>query len=453
MPKLHRIYAMDCMGLTQEQIAVSFARASRSPEPFDEIAGQVSEESAKRFHEQWVIGYGHSSVAEHAVVHLAVENFSRLAVDELENNRLASCTEKSSRYQVIEAGDYQVPEEVQLAGPESQTNYESSCLSIFTGYRELVASLAGASRKSHPQRKGESKTAWEYRLRRTAADAARNVLPAATLTNLGVTVNARTLEYAVSKLMSSDLRERRALGAMLRDHGRMVVPTLIKYADCNPYLAKSAMGARPSMGDGASLKADAALIRHDPDAVKNLATAILFRKLGVSHAYASRMTERNTPQENAAIVKESLDGIGPHDALPREFETVQYLIEFVMDYGALREFRRHRMMTPLSQPLTVSHSYQAPEPVASSGIERQFNQVIAQAESLYASLATLSPNVAQYAVTHAHFQRILVSLNLRQLRHLIRLRTSQNAHPSVKAPVRKALETVRSADPALFEVL
>ena len=45
-----------------------------------------------------VVGYGHASVAEHAVLHMAVENISRLACDALEDNRLASYTEKSSRY-------------------------------------------------------------------------------------------------------------------------------------------------------------------------------------------------------------------------------------------------------------------------------------------------------------------------------------------------------------------
>ena len=77
---------------------------SRNPQPFDEIARMVSEERAADFHERWVLNYGHASVAEHAVLHMAVENISRLACDSLEDNRLASYTEKSSRYQVLEQG-------------------------------------------------------------------------------------------------------------------------------------------------------------------------------------------------------------------------------------------------------------------------------------------------------------------------------------------------------------
>ena len=38
----------------------------------------LSDEKSADFHEKWVVGYGHSSVAEHAVLHIALENVSRL---------------------------------------------------------------------------------------------------------------------------------------------------------------------------------------------------------------------------------------------------------------------------------------------------------------------------------------------------------------------------------------
>ena len=83
-----RVYPLDNRDLSEEQIAVAFAMTSRRPEPFDEIAREVSEEKAADFHERWVLGYGHASVAEHAVIHMAV-GISRLACDALEDNRLA----------------------------------------------------------------------------------------------------------------------------------------------------------------------------------------------------------------------------------------------------------------------------------------------------------------------------------------------------------------------------
>ena len=100
--------------LTEEEMAVVFAMTSRRPEPFDEIARQVNAQKAADFHERWVLGYGHSSVAEHAVLHIAVEDISRLACDTIEDNRLASYTEKSSRYQVLPRYGYHVPAELPL---------------------------------------------------------------------------------------------------------------------------------------------------------------------------------------------------------------------------------------------------------------------------------------------------------------------------------------------------
>ena len=38
----------------------------------------------RKFHEKWVVGYGHASVAEHAVLHIAFENVSRLAIESIE---------------------------------------------------------------------------------------------------------------------------------------------------------------------------------------------------------------------------------------------------------------------------------------------------------------------------------------------------------------------------------
>ena len=101
-----RIYPLDPREITEEELAVVFAMTSRRPEPFDQIRDIVTAEKAAAFHERWVLGYGHASVAEHAVLHMAVENVSRLACDTLEDNRLASYTEKSSRYQVLDQGAY-----------------------------------------------------------------------------------------------------------------------------------------------------------------------------------------------------------------------------------------------------------------------------------------------------------------------------------------------------------
>ncbi len=112
MPPERQVYLLDPRKYTPEVIAVAFAKTSRSPETFRQIADELTDEKSAQFHEKWVVGYGHSSVAEHAVLHIAAENISRLAVECLESNRLASYTEKSTRYQKWDPENFHIPEEL-----------------------------------------------------------------------------------------------------------------------------------------------------------------------------------------------------------------------------------------------------------------------------------------------------------------------------------------------------
>jgi hypothetical protein len=83
MPE-REIYLLSPRALSPETIAVAFAKTSRAPESFREIAAELSDETSAKFHEKWVVGYGHASVAEHAVLHFAFENVSRIAIETIE---------------------------------------------------------------------------------------------------------------------------------------------------------------------------------------------------------------------------------------------------------------------------------------------------------------------------------------------------------------------------------
>ena len=111
MSRDRQVYLLDPQQLPPETIAVTFAKTSRSPESFREIAAELTEASSAEFNEKWVVGYGHSSLAEHAVLHIALETISRLAVETLESNRLASYTEKSTRYQKWNPDQFFMPRE------------------------------------------------------------------------------------------------------------------------------------------------------------------------------------------------------------------------------------------------------------------------------------------------------------------------------------------------------
>ena len=457
-----RVYPLDAHDLTEEQIAVAFAMTSRRPEAFDEIAEKVSQEKAADFHERWVLGYGHSSVAEHAVVHLAVENVSRLAVDSLEDNRLASYTEKSSRYQVMPGDYYYVPRELD-GHSDLKKEYEEACQALFQGYFKLIDGCVEYLRETTPRIATEREGAFNGRISRIATDHCRAVLPAATLTNVGVTANARTLEHAISKLASSDLLEEQSLGDAVREQGKLVTPTLIKYAERVEYLA-DALRIQSNYARKLGLPDDqpglfnngdpeVRLVHWDRKGEEKLAAALLYRHSNLSYDQVWKRVEDLASESRQAIIDESVAGLGPHDAPLRQFEVVDYSFEFLMDYGAYREFKRHRMMTYLPQQLTVAHGFRTPTVVAQAGLESEFRQTVAPAEEAYWKVRKISPLAAQYLVTHAHNRRVMTKMNLRECFHLFKLRTSDEAHFSIREPMQEAMRLAVEVQPQFFRYL
>ena len=160
-----------------------------------------------------------------------------------------------------------------------------------------------------------------------------------------------------------------------------------------------------------------------------------------------------TEMQRLKLIDGAVRDIGPHDAAPREFELAGYTFEFVFDYGALREFRRHRMQTYLGQPLTVANGCDTPPLVKESGLTGVFEPAVSQSERLYSALADEHPALAQYAVTHAHRQRVLSRMNLRECYHLFKLRSSREAHRSIREPILEAMRLAVEAQPQLFRRL
>ena len=456
-----RVYPLDPKEVSEEELAVVFAMTSRRPEPFDEIKDMVTAEKASDFHERWVLGYGHASVAEHAVVHLAVENVSRLACDTLEDNRLASYTEKSSRYQVLERNAFYTPPELD-ADPGLRGAYVTACERLFDIYHDLVERTQAYLASVNPQREDERDGAYRLRLRRIATDACRFVLPASTLTNVGVTMNTRSLEHAVRKLLSSDLQEERELGEEMKEQAKSITPTLVRYADRNEYIVHSreavqsrsaAVQPAPPLEATGPRSVEARLIDYPADAETRIVAALLYRNTHEPYEAVRARAESLSPAERAAVLAAALDSLGPHDPTVRELEQVEYTFEYLMDYGAYREFKRHRMQSYLPQPLTVAEGYVEPELFPESGLSDAYRDAMDVSAEAYACIAGQSPRLAEYAVTHAHLRRLITRMNLRECYHYFKLRTQPQAHFTIRDAAQQAMDAVRAVHPTLLQFI
>jgi len=429
-----QIYLLDPKKLSPETIAVTFAKTSRSPQSFDEIAAELSDEKSADFNEKWVVGYGHSSVAEHAVLHIAVENVSRLAIECLESNRLASYTEKSSRYQIWGMDYFHTPSE--FIGSPVETRYTQICQRLFSNYDKAVKVIQAYLENTCPQQENESAGAFKMRIRTTGADVCRYYLPACSLANLGMTINARALEHALCKMLSHPLEEVQRIGQDVKQVAQDNVPTLVKYAARNESM--QCIGAdfsalAQSMPLAQEPNADwLQITQSEPEGEEHVLAALLLRFGEASFAQALAYVKNLSKTEKAAMAANFLGKLGDHDIPLRELEYAACTVEMVLDQGAYFELKRHRMMTQTPQRFTARLGYAVPKLIADAGLLDDYRADMQEAISVYEELTLVNPEAAAYILPNAFNRRVLLRMNLRSALHFVKLRSAPNAHFAIR---------------------
>jgi thymidylate synthase ThyX len=449
-----QVYLLDPRKLSPETIAVTFAKTSRSPLSFREIAAELTEDKSAEFNEKWVVGYGHSSVAEHAVLHIAVENISRLAVESLESNRLASFTEKSTRYQKWEADAFFVPDE--LVDHVLNSKYIETCQLLFETYLQSLAPVTDLIKKELPQLPGEKQSAWDRRIRPEITDVCRFILPACALANVGVTINARALEHAIQKMLSHPLAEVRSLGYEMKRVAQTEVPTLVKYADEIPYLKSTAQNFSHEYSQNNLIASNSdwcQLISSDFEGENQVLAATLYRFAHCGYAQALDFVRNTSPEERQNLANMLLADLGKFDIPLRELEHSRYTFDLVLDQGAYNEFKRHRMMTQTPQNLTTRLGYAIPRRISAAGFENVYRQAMEAAHETYEQIAAFTPEVAAYLVPNAYNRRVLCSLNLREAFQFLALRSADNAHFSIRRVARRMAEQIQASTPLMGQFL
>ena len=445
-----RIYTLN--GLPPEVIAVAFAKTSRSPEPFDKIAKELDEDKSRQFHEKWVVGYGHSSVAEHAVLSIAIENVSIRATKVIEDNRLSSYTEKSTRYQVFTKDRIYKPKNIMSS--ELKNTYLNAISVLFDTYDSLFEKLTVFMKKKYPNDNNLDEKRYNIFIKNKVLDNIRLVLPVSILTNLGMTVNARNLEYALVKLLSHNLEEMHEIAEEIKQAAIKIVPTLIKYVKKNSYiietskeLEKKANEILSSIKDNSRKENYVELVEYDKDAIDKIITALLYRFSGKSYS-AIREKIKNMPEkEKEQIFSIALKSLDRFDRPLRELENSYYAFDVVMDYGAYRDLQRHRMCMQTSQVFTPDLGFVLPEDIKAAGLESQYTKAMKTAEEAYYKLRKEFPYEAQYVLPMAFRKRTLFVMNLRELFHLIPLRSGKAGHFSYRDIAQKMYFELKKKQP------
>lgn len=428
-----RIYLLK--DLKPEVRAVAFAKCSRSPEPFDEIAKELTEESSAKFHEKWVVGYGHGSVAEHAVLSIAIENVSILATKVIEDCRLNSFTEKSTRYQIFNKERCYYPENVMNS--EYAEVYKNAIETYFSAYESSYPIVRKYIEEKFPRTPEQSDRQYEANTHSRVCDIIRYLLPCSTLTNLGLTINARNLEYMLIKLLSHSLAEMNEIGETVKKIAVEETPTLIQFAAKNDFMVQTKLALADLYNKNFPEKISAnnepvEIVDYDKDAENKLVACLLYPYSDLPYKLIKEKVDKMSSAEKENIIDESLKRRGPFDRPLRELEHIYYTFDIFMDYGAFRDIQRHRMCTQSNQKVTVVNGFDMPKEFDQLGIKDKFINAMDVAKNAYEKISAKFPNEAQYVVPLAYKKRVLITWSLRELHHFISLRTGKKGHPSYR---------------------
>jgi thymidylate synthase ThyX len=417
------------------------------------VDDMVAVQRAEEFYERVLVGYGDDSVAELAGAHIAVERVSTLAAKAIEDSRIGiSPLEKSTRYVRF---DRLGPDgrHLYFRGPElAHPDYEAAADRLFGAYGELIDPLTQSIRERFPLEEGETDRAWKSATRAKALDMLRGLLPAGTLTNLGLFGNGRAFEYLITKMAAHELAECRGLATDLHRELDFVIPSFVKRAVDERYGApaaeriatiRSEIAGQAKRSGHAGSGPSVSLLEFDPDAERKVVAAALY-----PHSDAGWSELDGDP---AALLETMLgDRSNRRQRAPRALEHAQYAFEIVANFAAYRDLHRHRMLTQDRQLLGTALGYDVPGGLAELGVEGRFRSAIEGGAAAHARLEReAGPALAQYVVPLAFHVRWYIRVNLREVYHLCELRTTPQGHPDYRWVAQEMFRLVREVHPRL----
>jgi thymidylate synthase ThyX len=448
-----------------------FARYSRSPKSLrrlflDEFVGDldvtgdatvdatVGLERAEKLYEKVFVEYGDDSVAQLGGVHLACEQSSNVLSKVLEWGRLMAYLEQSTRYiaynQRLDNGQYRYYRPPELLDSPHGARFVGEMDRVFDTYGALLPRMHAWVAERFPQQAGDSDFVYRQATRAKSLDALRGLLPAASLSNIGLYGTGQSYEQMLLRMRAHPLPEARHYADMMLTELRKVIPSFLQRVDVterggewSAYLASTREQTarvvarlwpdlRPPHGADVA-DAEVVLLDYNPEGEENVLVAACFAHLGCSEREAARRVRQLGHDDRVALLRAYVGERRNRRHRPgRAFERTDYRFELVTDYGAFRDLQRHRMLTIEWQRLGISLGYDMPGLVVEAGLGERFDEAIGRAEDLYRSLLPEFPEQASYAVALAHRIRYVMQLNAREAMHLIELRSGAQGHPAYR---------------------
>lgn len=485
------VYAIS--GLPEEFIATLFAWVSRSPKSFKEhlvtalkdfnIKDSVSSfnalsEKAKAFHEKWTVGYGHSSVAEHAVAHVGIEKVSRLASAELEiSNPFLSITEYSQRYQKPKRHEWHnpFPEYVAHNGPTRDMKpstwhreFEKFMNDSFDAFEQLVDGIYTALKKQfvatdeYKEMKAKNDTKAIDRelakLEKLAFEDGRYALPLAMHTQLGMTANGRAWRDSIANIGLSDHKEVHELASDLKTEITKVLPILLKYATPSQYQKNSKQRieshfthtSHDSSSKSPSVKLHSVI--DEGAAIDEILAHLYMQSKDLTYSAAETVVKNMDLDKKHEMIQDLLFEMQHFDMAPESFKQIKYKASFLVSEANWHQLLRHNRKTDFtfSKP-TTKFGITIPPRVREFNLEYILVDIAKKSEELYNIMRNaLHESEAEYVVLNAHKRPVTASFDLWEAYHLINLRTSEEAQWDIRETFEELYQYLSAVHPTLI---
>jgi thymidylate synthase ThyX len=420
-------------------------------------------ERAAQLYERIFVGYGDDSVAQLGGAHVACEWVSNVLTKVLQRPRLAAYLEQSTRYIAYDApmpgGGYRYYRDPELGHP-----YEVAMDALFDTYAAALPRVRAWVDESYPRTDGEPAAARARAVNAKALDLLRGLLPAASLSHMGIYASGQAYEQLILHLIGHPLPEARRYGEMILAAIQAVMPSFVSRVERSDrggawagYLterraAGDRWAARLGLAapDPAEARPSVALTHVDGDEEQLLA-ALLFEAAGASEARTRAAVSGLSAADRGAVLADLVGQRANRRHRPgRGFEALRYRFEIVSDYGAFRDLQRHRMLTVQWQGLTPHLGAGVPDEVTAAGQGDAYRAALDRSAAEFHRLegAGLS-SAAPYSLCLGYRIRYVLDLNAREAMHLVELRSGREGHPAYRAVAHQMHALIAERHPAV----
>ncbi len=441
-----------------EEFAGDVATGER---PFDGAEG----ERAAKLYERVFLGYGDDSIAQVGGAHIACEWVSNVLTKVLQRGRLAAYLEQSTRYIPYDkplpddaGGGFRYYRDEQL-----EPDFEAAMDELFSIYSRSLARVESWAAERWP-RGDEPEGAWRRSIRAKALDLLRGLLPASTLSHVGIYATGQAYEQLLLRLMASPLPEAREFGAMILRELQLVMPSFVARVDrpdrggewvsylqrrreeTEGWVARLGLDHRGGDEDSPAVE-----LIHVDGTEEDLLASCLFEAATAPETEIRARLDVLDRGERAALLAALVGERANRRHRPgRGFEALRYRFEIISDYGAFRDLQRHRMLTCQWQRLGPDLGAGVPAEVRDAGVGDEFERALEISRAEYERLCEAGQaEAAPYALCLAYRIRYVLDLNAREAMHLIELRSGREGHPAYRAVAQAMHERIAAIHPAV----